>query len=669
MIQSIDGAWRYPLALTVGVGAGFYIGAMLATIYVMFVFGENLDTIDYLDPWLLKYTQARMSANPAILQTAWLITAVPTVLLGLTGITSAWRGGLTNYDDAHFQTRRELDRNRMVAPLSRNGFLFGKLGKPKSAAPFISATPDRFPHAMMIAPTGRGKGVGFVLPNLLHFDGSAVILDVKGENFEKTSLHRQRYLKNEVWYFSPFDYVMPDGEGAEDKSAKPYTRTHRFNPLARIAALPSQEQQYTAINAMADLFLIVESVNAQSFFQAGRSLFVASCLYAIERGKPTIGEALRIMSGGGSKKDAYREAAETTSNPTVAEVFLTMADETDKILDSYVSVIRGAGLELWLDPAVDRATSDSDFDFATFRRKAQSLYIVVQPEHLKTLAPLIRLLFADAIANLQRAAPKTDEPHTVMFLMDEFDQLGKQPLVLNSIKTIRSYGGRFFIISQSIPGLDGIYGETDRRALQGGAGVQIYMTPQDDRTAEILSGALGKRTIVGKTRSQATVRALSDTANISRRSEERPLISSSELLRFSLDKVLVLAEGQYPIMAHHIRYYEDRHFQAIDKARSGHDLPFPALTLPPSGKPPKMRKEVAASRPREAPAVSALSEEDQINRIKIERAGLSALKSGAERRRRTVPGERKYPVKRRSLTPEQSAAKAELEAEMRAESI
>lgn len=637
MIQSMDSVWRYPLALTVGVGAGFYIGAMLATIYVMFVFGENMNTVDYFNPWLLRYSQAQMSANPAILQTAWLITAVPTLMLGLTGITSAWRGGLTRYDDAHFQTRRELNRNRMIAPLSRNGFLFGKLTAPKRAGPFVSATPDRFPHAMMIAPTGRGKGVGFVLPNLLHFDGSAVILDVKGENFEKTSLHRQMHLGNKVWYFSPFDYVMPVGAEAGDKTAKPYTRTHRFNPLARIAALPSHEQQYTAINTMADLFLIVESVNAQSFFQAGRSLFVASCLYAIERGKPTIGEALRIMSGGGSKKDAYREAAELTSNPTVAEVFLTMADETDKILDSYVSVIRGAGLELWLDPAVDRATGASDFDFASFRREAQSLYIVVQPEHLKTLAPLIRLLFADAIANLQRAAPKADEPHTVMFLMDEFDQLGKQPLVLNSIKTIRSYGGRFFIISQSIPGLDGIYGETDRRALQGGAGIQIYMTPQDDRTAEVLSSALGKRTIVGKTRSQATVRSLSDSANISRRSEERPLISASELLRFPLDRVLVLAEGQYPIMAHHIRYFQERHFRAIDEARKGHALPYPALTVSTAGKTPKMRMVVAESKQAEALVETVMSEAEQIDRIEVERAGLGALKAGAEKRKQRAP--------------------------------
>lgn len=586
MLHAMESRWRYLIAVLLGLVVGAWIGASIATLYIIYLFGDDLRGFDILTPWLLDLSDPRLAANPAMEQTAWLITALPAILLATTGVTSVYRGSLTDYDDAHFQSRAELRRNRMSAPLSQNGFLFGKLGKPASRAPFVSATPDRFPHAMMIAPTGRGKGVGFVLPNLLHFQGSAVILDVKGENFEKTAIHRKKALKNKVWYFSPYDYVQPEG-----KDGPVLTRTHRFNPLQRIADLPSLEQQYTAINAMADLFLIVESVNAQSFFQAGRSLFVASCLYAIETGKPTIGEALRIMTGGGNKKEFYKRAATQTANPVVAEIFLSMADEVDKILDSYVSVIRGAGLELWLDPAVDRATQASDFDFATFRRDPQSLYIVVQPEHLKTLAPLIRLLFADAIASLQRSHPGPDEPHPVMFLMDEFDQLGKQPLVLQSIKTIRSYGGRLFIISQSIPGLEGIYGETDRRALQAGAGVQIYMTPQDDRTADVLSAALGKHTIVSKTRSQATVRKLSESANVSRRSEERPLISPAELLRFPLDKVLVLPEGQYPIRAEHIRYYADRHFAAIDQAREGHVLPYPAPAAPTANGPKKITLE------------------------------------------------------------------------------
>lgn len=99
------------------------------------------------------------------------------------------------------------------------------------------------------------------------------------------------------------------------------------------------------------------------------------------------------------------------------------------------------------------------------------------------------------------------------------------------------------------------------------------MTPQDDRTAEVLSNALGRSTITAVTESQSRVRALEDSANVSRRSEERPLISANEVLRFPLDEVLVLPEGQYPIRARHIRYYEDRYFGPIDWARKGKALP------------------------------------------------------------------------------------------------
>lgn len=50
------------------------------------------------------------------------------------------------------------------------------------------------------------------------------------------------------------------------------------------------------------------------------------------------------------------------------------------------------------------------------------------------------------------------------------------------------------------------------------------------------------------------------------------MVSANELLRFPLDEVLVLAEGQYPIRARHIRYYEDRHFAPIERARAGRAL-------------------------------------------------------------------------------------------------
>jgi type IV secretion system protein VirD4 len=65
----------------------------------------------------------------------------------------------------------------------------------------------------------------------------------------------------------------------------------------------------------------------------------------------------------------------------------------------------------------------------------------------------------------------------------------------------------------------------------------------------VLSNALGRSTITAVTESQSRVRALEDSANVSRRSEERPFISANEVLRFPLDEVLVLPKGQYPIRA------------------------------------------------------------------------------------------------------------------------
>ena len=45
----------------------------------------------------------------------------------------------------------------------------------------------------LAAPTRSGKGVGIVIPNLLTYPDSVVVLDLKLENFKYTSLFRQRH--------------------------------------------------------------------------------------------------------------------------------------------------------------------------------------------------------------------------------------------------------------------------------------------------------------------------------------------------------------------------------------------------------------------------------------------------------------------------------------------
>jgi hypothetical protein len=46
-------------------------------------------------------------------------------------------------------------------------------------------------HMLTCAPTGAGKGIGAVIPNLLDYPGSAFVLDLKGENYAVTARARR----------------------------------------------------------------------------------------------------------------------------------------------------------------------------------------------------------------------------------------------------------------------------------------------------------------------------------------------------------------------------------------------------------------------------------------------------------------------------------------------
>jgi len=89
---------------------------------------------------------------------------------------------------------------------------------------------------------------------------------------------------------------------------------------------------------------------------------------------------------------------------------MNAASASDKLLTSNIQALKTAGLKQWDNPAVVAATSQNDMAFSTFRTSPQSLYIVVSEDHIPTLAPLLRLMFADLIASLRANEPGADEP-------------------------------------------------------------------------------------------------------------------------------------------------------------------------------------------------------------------------------------------------------------------
>ena len=76
---------------------------------------------------------------------------------------------------------------------------------------------------LLAAPTRSGKGVGVVIPNLLNWPDSVVVLDIKRENFGLTSGFRAQH-GQAVYLFSPFDTEF---------------KSHRWNPLDAVNRDPT----------------------------------------------------------------------------------------------------------------------------------------------------------------------------------------------------------------------------------------------------------------------------------------------------------------------------------------------------------------------------------------------------------------------------------------------
>lgn len=531
---------------------GLAIGYVVATGYLTIRYGLSTQAFD-VTLLAREYRALGVSAPRDFLWVNLILAGfgVAALMLSVTLLGDA----LTRFGTTHWQTRAEMKRNGFFAKPG-GGFLLGKLGPPRSKRPFLVS--KTFPHALIVAPTGRGKGVGFVIPNLLTYKGSVVVLDVKGENFRETSRFRAS-MGDKVFRFAPADW---------DRA------THRYNPLARIAAMTNPDRQQMELKLTAKLFLQTDNEKLSGLLAGGIDLFVAAGLLAFERGIPTIGEIYSITASGGDKQKEYLKRSQEVKNTSAKLIFERMASTNNDTLTSYLSLLMTSGLDTWDNRAIDAATATSDFSFRDIRRRPHAIYLVVESEMIRPLAPLIRLFFSDLIASLQAQEPGEDEPWPVMIMLDEFDRLGKMPIVAESIKTLRSFGGNLAIVTQTIPALDEIYGENTRRSLQGGAGVKLYLTPSEQKTIEELSQAVGKTTKRVVTRSRAVGRNPFEGRSVSERTEDTPLLTEDQARRMDLDEVILVIDAQMPIRARRIKYFEDPALKVLHAGQAG-SFPYP----------------------------------------------------------------------------------------------
>jgi type IV secretory pathway TraG/TraD family ATPase VirD4 len=134
-------------------------------------------------------------APPIFVEGAMIAASGGFISIAVAIAMSVWRAreakNVETYGSARWAELREVKAAGLLGP---DGVVLGKLGD-------AYLRHDGPEHVLCFAPTRSGKGVGLVVPTLLTWPGSAIVHDIKGENWQLTAGFRARH--GRVLLFDP----------------------------------------------------------------------------------------------------------------------------------------------------------------------------------------------------------------------------------------------------------------------------------------------------------------------------------------------------------------------------------------------------------------------------------------------------------------------------------
>lgn len=512
-------------------------------------------------PWrLFEWWYAFEPYAPGLFNRAGVMAAAGGILGVVVAIAgSLWRARqnrlVTTYGSSRWATRREIEKAGLFDPA---GVFLGRL-----RGRYLRH--DGPEHIMCFAPTRSGKGVGLVIPTLLSWPHSAVIHDIKGENWQLTSGWRAKF--SHCLLFNPTDPASA-----------------RYNPLLEVR---KGRFEVRDVQNIADILVDPEgSLERRTHWEkTGHSLLVGVILHVLyAEEEKTLARVAAFLSDPSRSFERTLRVMMSTNHlgtddapqvhPVVAQSARELLNKSDNERSGVLSTAMSF-LGLYRDPTVAATTSACDWRIADLvdGDRPVSLYLVVPPSDLSRTKPLVRLVLNQIGRRLTERLQGADDEqrrHQLLMMLDEFPALGRLDFFESALAYKAGYGIRSFLIAQSLNQISKAYGENN--AILDNCHVRIAFASNDERTAKRISDSLGTATELRAQRNYAGHRLAPWLAHVmvSRQETARQLLTPGEVMQLPADEEIVMVSGQPPIRAQKLRYYEDANF-------TGRVLPPPAL--------------------------------------------------------------------------------------------
>ena len=448
-------------------------------------------------------------------------------------------------------------------------------------------------HVLCFAPTRSGKGVGLVVPSLLTWPGSAIVHDIKGENWQLTAGFRARH--GRVLLFDPTN-----------------PKSSAYNPLLEVRRGAWEVRD---VQNIADILVDPEgSLEKRNHWEkTSHALLVGAILHVLyaEEDKTLAGVAAFLSDPkrpiestlAAMMKTAH--LGEAGPHPVIASAARELLNKSDNERSGVLSTAMSF-LGLYRDPVVAEVTRRCDWritDIVTARHPT-TLYLVVPPSDINRTKPLIRLILNQVGRRLTEDLQAKAGRHRLLLMLDEFPALGRLDFFESALAFMAGYGLKSFLIAQSLNQIEKAYGANN--SILDNCHVRVSFATNDERTAKRVSDALGTATEMKAMRNYAGHRLSPWLGHlmVSRSETARQLLTPGEIMQLPPSDEIVMVAGTPPIRAKKARYYEDARF----KERI---LPPPALVVPKQGRPDDWTALPRPTRPETAEPGSAAETSDE----------------------------------------------------------
>ena len=401
-------------------------------------------------------------------------------------------------------------------------------------------------HRTVIAGSRSGKGRSVIIPELLTYGGSAIVVDLKGENADRTAIYRAETLKQNVHVLDPFGITHSDLEA--------YRAT--FNPLTTLTHDNKNVAEDAARIAEA---LIVSTNEKDAHWDTSARMFIEGVILHVTLGsfkeeRRTLATVAELLSG--SIHELLDDMGQTMTRAVKAAA-IAMEEKTEKERDIILSTIR-KNLQFITYGSMEKCLSSHSFNLSELKSKPTTIYLVLPSRYMGITKQWLRLFVNLTLAEVETNPVKPEYP--VQMIIDEMPMLGKMEELERAIAFVAGYGLRITNIFQDLSQLRAIYGEERSETFIGNSGIiQIFGTV-DMTTSKWVSEYLDQTTILVRNEGVPSISGSEQgISGISYSSTNQQLMTPAEVRRYfargdHYNRQLVLIPGELPYILQRANY-------------------------------------------------------------------------------------------------------------------